>query len=71
LGGAKIPDALIAVIHAWIQQGLIANAASQPKRPAVPSIYYHPSDLNRPKGVPAMPESLPPVIAAEWRVLTR
>ena len=65
LGGAKIPDALIAIIHDWIQQGLLENAASQPKGPAGPSLDYHPSDLNRPQDAPAMPESLPPVTAAE------
>jgi WD40 repeat protein len=65
LGGAKTPDALIAIIRDWIQQGLLENAASQPKGPQGPSLDYHPSDLNRPKGVPAMPESLPPVTAAE------
>ena len=63
LGGAKIPDALIAVIRDWIQQGLLENAASQPKGPVGPSLDYHPSDLNRPPGAPAMPESLPPAPA--------
>ena len=65
LGGAKIPDTLIAIIRDWIQQGLLENGTSQPKGPLGPSLDYHPSDLNRPKGAPAMPESLPPVTAAE------
>jgi WD40 repeat protein len=65
LGGAKLPDALIAIIRDWIQLGLLENAASQPKGPVGPSLDYHPSDLNRPKGAPAMPESLPPFTAAE------
>lgn len=65
LGGAKLPDAIIAIIRDWIQQGLLENATSQPKGPVGPSLDYHPSDLNRPKGAPAMPESLPLVTAAE------
>jgi hypothetical protein len=65
LGGSRIPDALIATIRDWIQQGLLENAAGQPKGPVGPSLDYHPSDLNRPKGAPAMPELLPLVTAAK------
>jgi len=65
LGGAKIPDAPIATIRDWIQQGLLENAASQPSGPVGPGLDYHPSDLNRPSGVPAMPESLPQVTWVE------
>jgi len=65
LGAAKLPDAVIGVIRDWIQLGLLENAASQPKGPVGPSLDYHPTDLNRPTGAPAMPESLPPVDAAD------
>ena len=65
LGGAKIPDAAIATIRDWILMGLLENAASAPKVPVGPSLDYHPSDLNRPAGPPAMPESLAPVTAPE------
>ncbi len=64
LGGAKIPDAAISVIRDWIQLGLLENAASVAKGAAGPSLDYHPSNLNRPAGPPAMPESLPPVTGA-------
>jgi WD40 repeat protein len=59
LGGAKIPDAYITTIRDWIQQGLLENAASKPKGPVGPSLDYKPTSLNRPKGAPAMPHSLP------------
>jgi WD40 repeat protein len=61
LGGAKIPDAAIGAIRDWIQLGLLENAASVAKGPAGPSLDYHASNLNRPSGAAAMPESLPPV----------
>ena len=65
LGGAKLPDQLISTIRDWIQLGLLENAASAPKGPAGPSLDYHSTDLNKPTGAPAMPQSLPPVTAAE------
>lgn len=65
LGGPKLPDAEIAAIREWIQMGLLETAASVPKGPAGPSLDYHPSDLNRPSGDPAMPESLPLVTLPE------
>jgi Planctomycete cytochrome C/WD domain, G-beta repeat len=65
LGLPKLPDAEIAVIRDWIQGGLLETAASAPKGPAGPSAEYHPSDLNKPAGVPAMPEVLPPLTLAE------
>jgi hypothetical protein len=65
LGGAKLSDPLLATIRDWIQLGLLENATSQPKGPVGPSLDYHPTDLNRPTGAPAMPQSLPPVTVAE------
>jgi WD40 repeat protein len=60
LGQAKIPDAEIAIIRDWIQQGLLETAVSVPKGPTGPSLLdFTPSSLNKPDGVPAMPESLP------------
>lgn len=56
LGQAKIPDAEIAVIRDWIQQGLLETAVSVPKGPTGPSpLDFAPSSLNRPQGAPAMP----------------
>jgi WD40 repeat protein len=60
LGQAKIPDAEIAIIRDWIQQGLLETAISVPKGPTGPSPFdYTASTLNQPTGAPAMPESLP------------
>jgi hypothetical protein len=60
LGQAKIPDAEIALIHDWIEQGLLETAASVPKLPTGPSpLDFTPSSLNQPVGAPAWPESLP------------
>ncbi len=64
LGGAKLPDAEIALIRDWIQQGLLETAMSVPKGPVGPSLDYKPSTLNKPAGLPAMPESLPAVTSA-------
>ena len=36
LGQAKLPDAEIAIIRDWIQQGLLETAASLPKGPTGP-----------------------------------
>jgi WD40 repeat protein len=55
LGQAKLPDAEIALIRDWIQGGLLENANSVPKGPVGPSTEYHPTDLNKPAGAPAMP----------------
>ncbi|MDR3703847.1 MAG: hypothetical protein P4L56_29630 [Candidatus Sulfopaludibacter sp.] len=65
LGGAKLPDAEIALIREWIQQGLLETALSVPKGPAGPSLDYKPTALNKPAGGPAMPLELPPVTLAE------
>jgi len=65
LGGAKLSDAVVGTIRDWIQLGLLENATSQPKGPVGPSLDYHGSDLHKPSGAPAMPESLPPVTIAE------
>lgn len=65
LGGAKIPDAEIALIREWIQGGLLETALSMPKGPVGPSLDYKPSSLNKPAGDPAMPGALPPVAVPE------
>src|SRR5437868_14901577 len=57
LGAPKIPEAELAVIREWIQQGVLENAKSQPKGPIVQSLDFKPSTLNRP-ATPAMPQQL-------------
>src|SRR5580698_2662016 len=65
LGQAKIPDAEIAIIRDWIQQGLLETAISVPKGPSGPSpLDFTPSNLNKP-AVPTMPESLPSLTLPE------
>jgi WD40 repeat protein len=59
LGGAKIPDVAINTIRDWIQGGLLETATSQPKGPVSTSSAFQPSNLNKPSGPPAMPQSLP------------
>ncbi len=61
LGGAKIPDAEIALIRDWIQQGLLETATSQPQGPVGPSLDFKPTDLNRPEARPRCRGSLAPV----------
>jgi WD40 repeat protein len=56
-GQAKLPDAEIAVVRDWIQQGLLENATSKPRGPVAPSLEFTPSARNRPPGAPAMPLS--------------
>jgi hypothetical protein len=65
LGQPKIPDAEIGIIRDWIQLGALETATSQPKGPVQQTLEFKPSDLNRPKGPPAMPGSLPPVAMPE------
>jgi hypothetical protein len=65
LGQPKLPDNEIALIRDWIQFGLLENASSVPKGPVGPSPEYRPTDLNKPAGVAAMPESLPAVSVKE------
>ena len=67
LGLPKLPDSEIAVIREWIQRGLLETTASQPRGGGVstPSLSFQGSDLNRPKGAPAMPEALPAVALPE------
>ena len=65
LGGAKLPDAEIALIREWIQQGLLETAMSVPKGPVGPSLDYKPTTLNKPTGPPAMPEVFPALTLAE------
>lgn len=64
LGGPKLPDADIQKIHEWIQGGLLENANSKPMGPAVQSLVFKPSTLNKP-AEPAMPGNLPPVTIPE------
>jgi WD40 repeat protein len=64
-GLPKLPDAEIAAIRDWIQHGLLETAASKPHGPVGPSLEFKGSELNRPKGAPAMPQSLPAVALAE------
>src|SRR5258708_20489202 len=55
----KIPDAEIAVIRDWIQQGLFETASSTPRGPVIKApTEFKGSDLNRPSDAPAMPASL-------------
>ncbi|MDE3166084.1 MAG: hypothetical protein KGN36_09775 [Acidobacteriota bacterium] len=61
LGLPKLPGNEIALIHDWIQNGLLETAASMPKGPVGPSLAYRGSDRNRPAGAPAMPGALPAV----------
>ena len=65
LGQPKLPDNEIALIRDWIQFGLLENAGSVPRGPVGPSAEYRPTDLNKPSGAPAMPQSLPPVNVKE------
>ncbi len=65
LGQARIPDAEIAVIREWIQQGVLETASSQPKGPIVQSLDFRPSTLNKPAGPPAMPQASMPLALPE------
>ncbi len=62
--GPKLPDADIAKVRDWIQGGLLENAKSKPMGPAVQSLTFKPSDLNKP-AEPAMPGELSPVTVPE------
>jgi hypothetical protein len=64
-GQAKLPDAEIAVIRDWIQQGLLETAAGQSRGPLAPSPDFAPDNRNRPAGPPAMPRSLAAVTIPE------
>ena len=59
LGQAKIPDASIAIIRDWIQQGLLEKPGGQSKAPDRRNLDFTPSALNKPAGLPAMPEGWP------------
>ena len=58
-GLPKIPDNAIATIRDWIQQGVLENAASRPKGPAIVANVYTGAALNKPAGPAAMPQALP------------
>ncbi|VTU01790.1 repeat-containing protein : WD-40 repeat protein OS=Solibacter usitatus (strain Ellin6076) GN=Acid_5038 PE=4 SV=1: PSCyt1: WD40: WD40 [Gemmataceae bacterium] len=64
----KLPDADIAVIKAWIEQGLKATAADASKAPAR-DLGFAPqaATLGRPAGPPPMPQALPALTAPEPR----
>ena len=64
LGQPRIPEAEIAIIREWIQQGVLENATSQPRGPIIQSLDFHPSTLNKPV-TPAMPQSLPSLTQPE------
>src|ERR1035441_3181525 len=55
LGGPKLPDADINKVREWIQGGLLENANSKPQGPAVQSLDFKPTGLNKP-AEPAMPD---------------
>ena len=55
LGQPRLPDAEIAVIRGWIEQGLRENARSRPKGPVTQSLDFKPTTLNKPDA-PAMPD---------------
>ena len=65
LGGAKLPDQIIATVREWIQIGAPENASSLVKGQAGPLLTnYKPSTLNRP-AQPAFPGALPALPAAK------
>src|ERR1035441_3118897 len=55
LGGPKLSDADINKVRDWIQGGLLENANSKPQGPAVQSLDFKPTGLNKP-AEPAMPD---------------
>jgi hypothetical protein len=65
LGQPKMPDAEIALIRDWIQNGLLETAASLPKGPVGPSLVFSGSTLNQPSGAAAMPAALPALALKE------
>jgi Planctomycete cytochrome C/Anaphase-promoting complex subunit 4 WD40 domain len=64
LGLPKISDDEIALIRDWIQQGLLADATSQPRGQTAASVDFKPGTPSSPWGQPAMPENLPAVAPA-------
>lgn len=60
LGQPKIPENEIALIRAWIDGGLLADALSQPKGRMAQPIDYKVSPSNQPKGAGPMPMNLAP-----------
>src|SRR5258708_35479180 len=65
LGQPKMPDAELALIRAWIQNGLLETAASLPQGPDGPSLVCTGSTPNRPQGAAAMPAALPALALKE------
>ena len=66
LGGAKLPEAVIATVRDWIQLGAPENALSAPKGQTGPSLTnYQQSTLNKPTQLAAMPGPLPAPVAAK------
>src|SRR5688572_29660327 len=58
-GGAKLPEAELATIKAWIEGGLLEKGDSVAKKPAKPAVAtFAPTADNKPEGEPAMPQGL-------------
>jgi mono/diheme cytochrome c family protein len=69
-GGAKLPQAELDVIKAWIEGGLLEKGDSVAKKQAKPAVaVLTPTADNKPEGEPAMPQGLlkEPVIHAPNR----
>ena len=64
LGQGKIPDASIAVIRDWIQQGLVEKPGGASKTSDRRNLDFTASILNKPAGAPAMPEGWPQALPA-------
>ena len=65
LGQPKIPDNEIGIIREWIQQGLLADATSQPKGQAAQPVDFKPASVNPAAGPAPMPTNLPPFAVPE------
>jgi WD40 repeat protein/mono/diheme cytochrome c family protein len=58
-GGAKLPQAELDVIKAWIEGGLLEKGDSVAKKPAKSAVAtFTPTADNKPAGEPAMPQGL-------------
>jgi hypothetical protein len=69
-GGAKLPQAELDVIQAWIEGGLLEKGDSVARKPSKPAVAaFTPTADNRPAGEPAMPAGVlrEPVIHAPNR----
>lgn len=69
-GGAKLSDAELALIKAWIAGGLLEKGDSVARKPSKPKVAaFTPTADNRPAGEPAMPQGVlrEPVLHAKHR----